>query len=116
VTHRRRQRALGPRIAGVVLGVIFVLLPPGVRVAGLGSVPEAMVGAFGSLPTIDSVLAATPAPTEPVGGDTRSPQEGPGLVGNPVGAILGVIGLGLIAVIGTTAYIRLTGGPGIRRR
>ena len=57
------------------------------------------------------VQAASPAPTEAVGGDPRSPQEGPGLVGNPAGAILGVVGIGLLAVIGTTVYIRLTGGP-----
>jgi hypothetical protein len=57
-----------------------------------------------------SVAAATPAPTQAIGGDPRSPQEGPGLVGDPLGAVLAVLGLGLLAVLATTAYVRLTGG------
>jgi hypothetical protein len=59
---------------------------------------------------VTSVSAATPAPTEVIGGDPRSPQEGPGLVGDPVGAVLAVLGLGFVAVVATTAYVRLTGG------
>ena len=59
---------------------------------------------------VSSVAAASPGPTQAVGGDPRSPQEGPGLVGDPLGAILAVVGLGLVAVLATTAYVRLTGG------
>ena len=59
---------------------------------------------------VTSVAAASPSPTQAVGGDPRSPQEGPGLVGDPVGAVLAVLGLGLVAVVATTAYVRLTGG------
>jgi hypothetical protein len=59
---------------------------------------------------VTSVAAATPSPTEVIGGDPRSPQEGPGLVGDPVGAVLAVLGLGLAAVVATTAYVRLTAG------
>jgi hypothetical protein len=59
---------------------------------------------------VTSVAAASPAPTQVIGGDPRSPQEGPGLVGDPLGAILAVLGLGLVAVVATTAYVRLTGG------
>jgi hypothetical protein len=58
---------------------------------------------------VTSVAAASPAPTGAVGGDPRSPQEGPGLVGDPLGAILAVLVLALVAVIATTAYVRLTG-------
>jgi hypothetical protein len=58
-----------------------------------------------------TTLAASPAPTEVVGGDPRSPQEGPGLVGNPGGAILVVVAIALLAIVGTTVYVRLTGGP-----
>ena len=61
---------------------------------------------------VTSVAAASPGPTQAIGGDPRSPQEGPGLVGDPVGAVLVVLGLALVAVLATTAYVRLTGGRG----
>jgi hypothetical protein len=60
-------------------------------------------------------LAQSPSAT-PVGGDPRSPGEGPGLVGDPLLAIGGVLLVALIAVGGTLAYIRFTGGPGGERK
>ena len=57
-----------------------------------------------------TVRAATPAPTEAIVGDTRSPGEGPGLVGAPFLAIGGVLGLGLAAAGLTLLYVRATGG------
>jgi hypothetical protein len=54
--------------------------------------------------------AASPQPSNDLGGDTRSAGEGPGLVGAPGLAIGGVILLGLVAAGLTTAYIRFTGG------
>ncbi|HYC06615.1 MAG TPA: hypothetical protein VEG29_01725 [Candidatus Binatia bacterium] len=56
------------------------------------------------------VRAASPEPSNDLGGDTRSPGAGPGLVGAPGLAIGGVILLGLVAAGLTTAYIRFTGG------
>jgi hypothetical protein len=56
-------------------------------------------------------LAASPAPSSG-SADTRSAGEGPGFVGAPLLAIGAVLGLGLLAVVGTIAYVRLTGGPG----
>jgi hypothetical protein len=56
-----------------------------------------------------AALAQSPSAT-PVGGDPRSPGEGPGLVGDPVLAIGGVVLVALIAVGATLAYIQLTGG------
>lgn len=64
---------------------------------------------------VTAVAAASPAASPAVGGDPRSPQEGPGLVGDPLGAILAVLALALVAVAATTAYVRLTGGRERRR-
>jgi hypothetical protein len=100
VTRQRQVAAAG------VLGLILLLMPVG----------EGEAASVAPMPGIAVAVAATPAPTEAVGGDTRSPQEGPGLVGNPVGAIAAVLGLGLLAVIGTTVYVRLTGDSHTRRR
>lgn len=55
-------------------------------------------------------LAATPSPP-PGEGDPRSAGEGPGLVGTPLLAIGAVLGLGVLAVLATVAYVQLTGGP-----
>ena len=56
------------------------------------------------------VLAASPSPSGAVGGDPRSPGQGPGLMGDPAFAILAVVAIGLIATLGTLAYVKLTGG------
>jgi len=61
----------------------------------------------GSVPL--GVLAASPSPTS-VGGDTRSGGEGPGLVGDPLGAIALVVAIAVVSVIATMAYVRLTAG------
>lgn len=55
-----------------------------------------------------TALAASPAPSAASGGDPRSPGEGPGLVGDPLLAIVGVLGLGVASVAGTLAWLRLT--------
>jgi len=57
-------------------------------------------------------LAATPDPTLRPGGDTRTPGSNPGFVGEPMLAILGVLALGIGALLATLAYIRLSGGRG----
>ena len=56
------------------------------------------------------VLGASPTPTDAVGGDPRSPGQGPGLVGDPAAAVLVVVAIGLGAVAITLAYVKLTGG------
>jgi hypothetical protein len=55
-------------------------------------------------------LAASPDPTLRPGGDTRTPGSTPGFVGEPMLAILGVLALGLGALLATLAYVRLSGG------
>ena len=57
------------------------------------------------------VLAASAEPTARPGTDTRTTGGGPGLVGNPALAILGVLGIAIASVVATVGYVRLTGGP-----
>lgn len=57
-------------------------------------------------------LGASPEPSAPaVGGDPRSAGEGPGFVGEPLLAIGGVLGIGLLSAAATLAYVRLTRRP-----
>jgi hypothetical protein len=55
-------------------------------------------------------FAASPSPSGAIGGDPRSSGQGPGLMGDPAFAILTVLTIGLIATLGTLAYVKLTGG------
>ena len=55
-----------------------------------------------------TALAASPAPTAGSGGDPRSSGQGPGLVGDPVFALLAVVGIGLASFTLTFLYVRLT--------
>ena len=53
-------------------------------------------------------FAASPSPSQASGGDPRSSGQGPGLVGDPLLALAGVLGIGLGAALITLAYVRLT--------
>ncbi|HEV8488840.1 MAG TPA: hypothetical protein VGQ58_03530 [Candidatus Limnocylindrales bacterium] len=66
----------------------------------------------GSAPVLAASPDASPAPGG--GGDPRSVGEGPGLVGNPVLAVLLVLAIGAVAAGLTVLYVRATGGPGRR--
>ena len=55
------------------------------------------------------VMGASPSPTAGSGGDPRSSGQGPGLVGDPLIALLVVLAIGGLALALTLAYIRLTG-------
>jgi hypothetical protein len=57
------------------------------------------------------LLAASPSPSAAPGGDPRSSGQGPGLVGDPLIALVGVLGIGLGALVITLVYIRLTARP-----
>ncbi len=57
-------------------------------------------------------LAASPGPTTGAGGDPRSSGQGPGLVGDPLLALLAVVAIGAAALGLTLIYVRLTGRPG----
>jgi hypothetical protein len=54
-----------------------------------------------------AALAATPTPGAEAG-DPRSSGQGPGLVGDPLFAVLAVVVIGATAVLVTLAWIRLT--------
>ena len=56
-------------------------------------------------------LAGSPSPTAAAGGDPRSSGQGPGLVGDPVAAIVLVAAIALASLVATLLYVRLTGGP-----
>jgi hypothetical protein len=86
-----------PWSAGIVLGVTLV------------------AAAWLVLATTPVVLAASPAPSGGAGGDPRSSGQGPGLVGDPLLAIVVVAGIGVVTLGVTLAYVRATGGPGRRR-
>lgn len=66
--------------------------------------------AWAALPA--AVAAESPSPSPVMGGDTRSAGEGPGFVGSPGLAIGAVAAIGVVTLLGTLAYVRLTGGPG----
>jgi hypothetical protein len=54
-------------------------------------------------------LGASPTPS-PQLGDPRSGGQGPGLVGDPLLAIVIVAAIGLLSLAGTLLYVRATGG------
>ena len=55
-----------------------------------------------------AALAASPLPSILPGADTRSSGQGPGLVGDPAIALLGVLGIAVGAIVATLLYVRLT--------
>ena len=76
--------------------------------AGLIGVAIGIVWALLEAVTVE-VRAASPEASAAVG-DPRSSGQGPGLVGDPLFAIGAMLAIGLIAIIVTLAWVRLTGG------
>jgi hypothetical protein len=103
------------RLAAVCLAAGAALILASLAWLGLASIVpglSAVVPGLGGL--IPGVLAASPEPSVGAGGDPRSNGQGPGLVGTPGLAIAAVVAIGIVAVIATTIYVRLT-GPTERR-
>jgi hypothetical protein len=71
----------------------------------------AVASVFSWLATAATVLAASPTPSSAAGGDPRSAGQGPGLVGDPLAAIVIVVGIGVVALVATLLWVRATGGP-----
>ena len=59
------------------------------------------------LVTAAVVVAASPSPA-PGAADPRSSGQGPGLVGDPLFALVAVVAIGLLSVGATLAWVRLT--------
>ena len=85
--------------ACLVLGVALI------AAAALWWLVDAVVGGG-----VANALAASPEPTLRPGTDTRTSGGGPGLVGDPALALLGVLGIATVSLIATLAYVRFTRG------
>jgi hypothetical protein len=99
------------RLAAGLLGAGAILIVGAAAWAAVSALLPAVVAVFpGAAGLVTSVLAATAAPsTAEGGGDPRSNGQGPGLVGTPGLAIVGVVLIAALAIIVTTIYVRLTG-------
>lgn len=86
-----------PRLVAACFLAGTALLVVGLAWAGLAAVMSAVVP-----------IARAASPTPETGGDPRSSGEGPGLVGEPLVALLVVAGIALLAVVLTTVYVRIT--------
>jgi hypothetical protein len=90
---------LRPVLAVALLAVGLGLVAAGFVVAGVETLSSGLV---------QPVVAAEPTPTPGSAGDPRSEGQGPGLVGAPFAAIGAVLAIGLIVVVATLVYVRLT--------
>jgi hypothetical protein len=105
------------RLAAGLLGAGVVLVAAAAIWALVGAVLPAMIGGIPSLGDLVPVaLAASAEPTPGTGGDPRSNGQGPGLVGTPGLAILGVLAIAALAIVATTIYVRVTAPPGERQQ
>ena len=86
-----------PLIAVIALAIGLIAITVGLAWAVAGALTQ-------------PALAATPSPSAVLGGDPRSSGEGPGLVGDPLTAVVLVFVIGIGAAIATALYVRLTGG------
>jgi hypothetical protein len=86
-----------PLRAAIALAIGSIALTIGLAWALLGAVTG-------------TAAAASPSPSAVLGGDPRSDGQGPGLVGDPLTAIVLVLVIGLGAALGTALYIRVSGG------
>ncbi|HEY7702868.1 MAG TPA: hypothetical protein VIB02_11190 [Candidatus Limnocylindrales bacterium] len=78
-------------------------------VAGLVSLGLGLLWALAGAVT-RTALAASPEPSGAMGGDPRSSGQGPGLVGDPLTAVVLVLVIGIGAALATGLYVRATGG------
>jgi hypothetical protein len=80
-------------------------------VTTIGATVALVAGVVLALLGSAAALAGSPSPTAAAGGDPRSSGQGPGLVGDPVAAIVLVAAIALASLVATMLYVRLTGGP-----
>lgn len=77
---------------------------------GLRRCLEAGVCLLASFVLAAPAFAADPT-ASPAGGDVRTSSTAPGLVGDPLFAMVGVVVIGLVALGATLLYVRLTARP-----
>lgn len=78
-------------------------------VIGMVSLTVGIVWAIAGAVTT-TALAASPEPTGVLGGDPRSSGQGPGLVGDPLTAIVLVVLIGVGTAVATAVYVRISSG------
>jgi hypothetical protein len=97
------------RLAAGLLGAGAILI---VGAAGWAVISALLPAIVAVLPwtsgLVSTALAATAEPSTGEGGDPRSNGQGPGLVGTPGLAIIGVVLIAVIAIAVTTVYVRMT--------
>jgi hypothetical protein len=108
LTTLERDEAMRVLTGGAVgrSRIALACLVGGVALLGLAVlwwVIDALVGGG-----VAAALAASPDPTQRPGADTRTSGSGPGIVGEPVLAVLAVLGIGLASLLATLGYVRLT--------
>ncbi|HUQ43381.1 MAG TPA: hypothetical protein VM451_03075 [Candidatus Limnocylindria bacterium] len=86
-------------VAGLAIGAILI------AAAAIWFLLEALLGGGVAI-----ALAATPEPTVRPGSDIRGGGAA-GFLGTPLLAVGAVLAIGVISVVATLAYVRLTGGP-----
>jgi len=99
---------VAPRAVAALLGLALALAVAGLAI---GATPSTVT------PSAVTPSAVTPSPSasppsatgEAGAGDTRSSGQGPGFVGDPLLAILGVLAIGGGTAVATLAWVRLTG-------
>ena len=97
------------RVAAICLAAGAALIVAAVGWAALGAIVPGLSAVIPGLRgLIQGVDAASPEASIAAGGDPRSNGQGPGLVGTPGVAILAVVAIGIVAVVATTIYVRLT--------
>lgn len=106
-----RSRAIAARrwAAPLIVAAAIGLVAIGAPASGARPVSAASTDASAA-PGVASTAPSAVA-SEAGAGDTRSPGQGPGFVGAPLLAILGVLAIGLATTAVTLGYVRLTGGP-----
>ncbi|HYX10633.1 MAG TPA: hypothetical protein VE817_01550 [Candidatus Acidoferrum sp.] len=105
------------RLAAGLLGAGAILILGAVAWAAVTALLPAIVSVVpGAAGLVTQVLAASAAPSIEEGGDPRSNGQGPGLVGTPGLAILGVILIAVAAIVVTTIYVRLSSPPRTTRQ
>lgn len=104
------------RLAAGLLGAGAILIAGALLWAAVTTLLPALITALpGTADLVAAAHAASGEPsTAPGGGDPRSNGQGPGLVGTPGLALLGVVGIALGAIVVTTIYVRLTAPTGDR--